>query len=77
MNERCFGRFGEDRCTILECGTCYGNYNTCPFYKPIWMAERDNRWSLNKIAHKPIEVQKQIAEKYFQGQMPWSKGELA
>lgn len=76
MNEKCFGLRAKRECAILENKVCHGCYDTCPFYKPKWMAERDNQRSLARIAAKPWEEQQRISEKYFQGKMPWAKEEL-
>ncbi len=76
MNEKCFGRRQGSECAILESRVCNGNYDTCPFYKPKWKADHDRMLALRRIAEKPIEVQEEISEKYFQGHMPWAKEEL-
>ena len=73
MNEKCFARRTDSKCTILECGACHGNYNTCPFYKPKWKADHDRKLALKRIANMPPERQNQISVKYYQGQSPWMK----
>ena len=73
MNESCFGRRKGRVCSILIGGVCHGNYDRCPFYKPAWMAERDREKALRRISEMPIEKQRRISEKYYQGKMPWAK----
>lgn len=76
MNEKCFGLKKNRECGILSEGVCRGNYDTCPFYKPKWKADRDREMALRRIADKPLAVQQSISEKYFQGHMPWAKENL-
>ena len=76
MNEKCFGLKQTRGCGILSDGFCRGNYDTCPFYKPKWKADQDRKMALRRIAAKPLEVQRAISEKYFQGEMPWAKEDL-
>lgn len=76
MNEKCFGLRKGSECAVLEKGICHGNYDSCPFYKPKWMAERDKKNTLRIIARMPPERQREIADKYYQGKMPWAKEDI-
>ena len=72
MNEKCFALKPGRKCSLLTCKGCNGRYDKCPFYKPRWMAERDTRRALARIASMPVEKQQAIAEKYYNGAMPWT-----
>ncbi len=76
MNEKCFARRRGSECSILERGICFGNYDTCPFYKPKWKSEHDRRLILKKIAAMPRKRQYEISRKYYQGHAPWAQEDL-
>ena len=76
MNEKCFGLRKGRECAILESGVCHGNYDVCPFYKPKWMADRDRKNAMIAIARMPLEKQREISEKYYQGKTPWAKEDI-
>ena len=76
MNEKCFGLRKGRECGILEKGICFGNYDTCPFYKPKWKSDHDRERTLRRIASMPVEKQRSISEKYYQGRMPWAKEDI-
>ena len=76
MNETCFGLRKGRECTILAGGKCHGNYNLCPFYKPKWKAEQDRKKAFRAIARMPMEKQREISEKYYQGESPWEREDL-
>ena len=71
LNEKCFALKPGRKCSLLTCKGCNGQYDKCPFYKPRWKAERDTRRALARIASMPVEKQQAIAEKYYNGEMPW------
>ena len=76
MNEKCFGLRKGRECTILAGGKCSGNYDLCPFYKPKWKAEQDRKKAFRAIARMPLEKQREISEKYYQGETPWEREDL-
>lgn len=79
MNEKCFAmkqiptRGGICKC--LEKKTCPG-YTLCPFYKPIWVQDRDQRRAFHRLAALPMIDQMHISDKYYQGKMPWRGDDL-
>ena len=58
------------KCSALVKGIC-PNYASCPFYKPVWMAERDVERANRKLCALPMDEQLNIAEKYYNDEMPW------
>lgn len=72
MNERCFAMRRRNGCGALN-GNCPG-YAACGFYKPRWKQEREQNRINARLSRLPMEMQYAIAEKYFEGRMPW-KGE--
>ncbi|NLH35743.1 MAG: hypothetical protein GX453_06945 [Lactococcus chungangensis] len=72
MNKNCFAN-KNSRCKILNYIQCANN--TCSFFK----TEREQEESLNKaysrIALLDEDIQKHIADTYYNGKMPWLKGE--
>ena len=79
MNEKCFAMkktpTREGVCSCLEKRTCPG-YMICPFYKPVWVQERDRRRKFERLATLPEAQQLYISEKYYQGKMPWRGDEV-
>ena len=73
MNEKCFGLRKSSECAVTEDRVCRGNYDTCPFYKPKWKSDQDRKLALRRIADKSPERQRAIADKYYNGQMPWQE----
>ena len=71
MNEKCFGLKRSRECSVLENEVCCGYYAECPFYKPKWQFERDQKKAYKRIGEKPYEEQVQISQKYYKGKMPW------
>lgn len=70
MNEKCFAMRRNNECSALAVKGCPG-YGRCPFYKPRWMAQRDQDRVDVKLRALPPERQTLIAEKYHNGNMPW------
>ena len=68
MDERCFAmHWGE--CSALKVH-CPGR-QACAFYKPRWLMEKEQRRIYRRLNCLPMERQAQIAEKYYDGEMPW------
>ena len=53
---------------------CSG-YAGCAFYKPKRQQEADQRRANERLKWLPQETQRIIADKYFNGEMPW-RGEM-
>lgn len=70
MNERCFAMRRYGKCNALNVEQC-PNYASCPFYKPAWMAARDAERLNRKLCSMPMDEQSRIADKYYNGKMPW------
>ncbi|NFL36804.1 hypothetical protein [Clostridium botulinum] len=72
MNKNCFAN-KNNRCKILKHIQCANN--SCSFFK----TEDEQEESLNKanarIASLDKAIQKSIADAYYNGKMPWSKGD--
>jgi len=73
MNERCFAHRRNGKCVALTSEQCAG-YAVCPFYKPIWKYAQDEDRANQRLNALPVERQREIAEQYYEGDMPW-KGE--
>ena len=73
MNEKCFALRPVQKCSLLRCATCNGQYHKCPFYKPKWMTARDIDRRLYHISELCPEQQTKIADKYYHGRKPWEK----
>ncbi len=84
MNEKCFGLKVSNKGRMV-CGVLEGNpgqssppcvgYQRCPFYKPKWEYDRDKKSALQRIGSLPVQTQRHIAEKYYEGEMPWADRE--
>ena len=72
MNDRCFAMH-RGRCSALKVN-CPG-YQACRFYKPRWALEKEQRRIDQRLIRLPMEQQERIAEKYFEGRMPWRGNE--
>mgnify|MGYP003259316476 CR=1 FL=1 len=72
MNKNCFAN-KNNRCKILKNMQCANN--SCSFFK----TEKEQEESLNKanarIASLDKATQRNIADTYYNGKMPWLKGE--
>ena len=73
MNERCFAHRRNGKCVALTGEQCAG-YAVCSFYKPIWKHAQDVARADQRLNRLSIQEQRDIAEKYHNGEMPW-KGE--
>ena len=73
MNERCFAHRRNGKCVALTCEQCAG-YAVCSFYKPIWKHAQDAVRADQRLNQLSIQEQRDIAERYYCGDMPW-KGE--
>ena len=73
MNERCFAHRRNAKCVALTGEQCAG-YAVCSFYKPIWKHAQDVARVNQQLNRLSIQEQRDIAEKYHNGEMPW-KGE--
>ena len=69
MNDKCFALRARGVCGALN-GSCPG-YEGCAFYKPKRRQEEDQRQVDARLRRLPRETQQLIADKYFNGDMPW------
>ena len=70
MNEKCFAIRKKGACSALTVKACIG-YQQCPFYKPIWMYQRNQDLIDVKLCALPQARQQAIADKYHNGKTPW------
>ncbi len=70
MNERCFALKLCGDCSALTVTRCPGR-SRCSFYKPVWMQDRDQSRVNVRLGALPEEKQQAIADKYYNGYMPW------
>ena len=70
MNERCFAMRRGGKCNALNVSQC-ANYASCPFYKPMWKANRDAARLNQKLCAMSTVEQQCIADKYYGGKMLW------
>ena len=73
MNDKCFALRARGVCGALSEG-CSG-YAGCAFYKPKHKQEEDQRRVNERLKWLPQKTQRIIADKYFNGEMPW-RGEM-
>ena len=60
-----------DECAALECA-CPGSLE-CPFYKTKAKLEEGQQKAFERISRLPRTRQLDIAEKYYDGKMPWNE----
>ena len=58
------------KCRALEQMYCCG-YMNCPFYKPMWKQEEEIEESYERFRRMTEAEQRSIANKYYDGEMPW------
>ena len=75
MNEKCFGMMKSGECGALRVEKCPG-YKKCGFYKPLWRYLRDQEVANVRLCALPLVHQVHIAEKYYEGKMPWKGGRV-
>lgn len=73
MNDKCFAQRPGGVC-IAAIGVCPG-YGACPFYKTKRQHREGRRQANGRIRRLPAEIQAKIANKYYDGDMPW-RGEI-
>ena len=73
MNDKCFALRARGVCGALS-GNCSG-YVGCAFYKLKRQQEADQRRVNERLKWLPQKTQRIIADKYFNGEMPW-RGEM-
>jgi hypothetical protein len=74
VNTSCFACKGG-KCVALAPAPCrYKRPRPCPFFKTQARIDREQRWICEQHAAKPAERQRYIADKYYDGTMPWMEG---
>lgn len=71
MPDRCFALTEKGFCSCLRVKDCPGKEN-CHFYKSEQQADEDLIKSYKRLCKLPMEVQKAIAEHYYNGVHRWS-----
>jgi len=75
MNTFCFACKG-DQCIALDNPPCASEQlQPCPFFKTQAQFDADREHAMELIAAKTDEEQSYIADKYYQGRMPWKDGD--
>ena len=72
MNKNCFAN-KNNRCKILNHIQCTNN--TCSFFKTKQEQEESLNKAYTRIALLDKVIQKHIADTYYNGKMPWLKGD--
>lgn len=72
MDKKCFAMGEKSRCRILAVKKCTGF--TCSFYMTAAEQKESQRRAFAAIANKDELSQRNIADKYYGGQMPWLLG---
>ncbi len=70
MNDKCFALSARQKCIALSNRGCVGR-TICPFYKTRERAEADREKVNARLCALSIEKQAIIADKYYEGRMPW------
>jgi len=70
MNTSCFACRGDECIALKPTKACCEG---CRFFKTMRRARIGRKRARALIAAKPPEQQKYIADKYYQGAMPWRK----
>ncbi len=71
MND-CFALNKQKGCGILTVPACTGE--SCPFYKSKGELKDERRMANHRLASLSAIEQRYIADKYFDGKMPWLEG---
>jgi len=73
MNISCFACVAGE-CLALDPAPClYKRPRPCPFFKTRARIDREQQWIYAQHAAKPAEQQRYIADKYYNGTMPWKE----
>jgi hypothetical protein len=72
MNSDCFGLDHKHKCTVLTIGACAGG--DCPFFKTEESFKASLEAANRRLAGLDTVLQLEIADKYFDGRMPWLEG---
>jgi hypothetical protein len=72
MNNKCFGFKDNNTCKILKVRRCVGK--KCPFAKTAKEYIDSKQKAYARLASLSIQSQKDIADRYFGGKMPWLQG---
>jgi len=71
MND-CFALNKQKGCGILTVQACMGEL--CPFYKSRERLKKERQKANRRLASLSAIEQRYIADKYFDGKMPWQEG---
>ena len=69
-DNKCFALRKKMVCAALSQEHCDG-YESCPFYKPTWVQEEEVIKAEERLSKLPFDQQQWIANKYYNGEMPW------
>lgn len=72
MNIKCFGGKGKSGCEMLVVRKCPGD--CCSYFKTEVQHQSDMQKALRRLASLDKENQEFIADKYYNGKMPWLEG---
>lgn len=72
MKNKCYAFSGQKQCRILAVKKCTGS--SCSFFKTAEQYKESFKKANVRLASLDKEKQKYIAEKYYNGKMPWQKG---
>ena len=72
MNKNCFA-YKNGRCKTLKIMKCANN--TCSFFKTEGEHLEGINGAYNRINSLDKTIQKNIADTYYDGKMPWLRGE--
>lgn len=71
-NNFCVGQNKHNRCKILTVDKCIGE--SCSFKQTKEKANSSQKKSFERLSNLTRDHQIYIADKYYGGKMPWSKG---
>ena len=72
MEIKCFAQRKDGRCGALTVSRCCPE--TCPFYRTLEDNSASQAVALSRLAAMEDVDLVYVAEKYYEGKMPWNEG---
>ena len=67
-------RNGRKICSaVIDGYYCNGRFESCPFYKTVRQQSESINNAYARTNSLPVENQRYISEKYFEGKYPWER----
>lgn len=72
VEEICINKTRRNKCNNLIVKTCLGD--KCTFMRTAKQQEESRKYVFKRLSMLDKELQIYIADKYYDGSMPWEKG---